>query len=68
MSRFAREDDIAGMTFAETAAKYGVEAAVEGGLAADSDTRYLAKVDFARVRPAAEVVPQIVEAWRHGCE
>ena len=64
MSKFAKEDDIAGMTFAEIAAKHGEEAAVEAGMAADPDTRELTKEDFARMRPAAEVAPHIVEAWR----
>ena len=68
MSKFAKEDDIMGMTFAEIAAKHGEEAAVEAGMAADPDTRELTKEDFSRMRPAAEVAPHIVEAWRrsHG--
>lgn len=68
MSRFAREDDIAGPTFAEITAKYGEEAVIDGGMVADPDTRYLAKEDSARMRPAAEVALHTVEAWRHGRE
>ena len=30
--RFAREDDVAGLTLAEIAAKYGEEAAIEAGV------------------------------------
>ena len=35
MSRFAKEDDVAGLMFAEIAAKHGEEAAVEVGMAAE---------------------------------
>ena len=41
--RFAREDDVAGLTFAEIAAKYGEEAAIEVGLVADPAARKLTK-------------------------
>lgn len=30
----------------------------------DDEVRELTKADIARMRPAAEVVPQVVEAWR----
>lgn len=30
----------------------------------DGEVRELTKADIARMRPAAEVVPQVVEAWR----
>lgn len=66
MSMFAKEDDISGMTFAEIAAKYGEDAAVAAGMATDPDTRELTKEDFARMRPATEAMPHIVEAWRRG--
>ena len=41
--RFAREDDVAGLTFAEIAAKYGEEAAIEAGVIADPAARELTK-------------------------
>jgi len=31
---------------------------------ADGEVRELTKADIARMRPATEVVPEIVEAWR----
>ena len=46
--RFAREDDVAGLTFAGIAAKYGEEAAIEVGLVADPAARELTK---SRQRP-----------------
>ena len=66
MPKFAREDDVAGMMFAEIASKCGEEAAIEAGMAADPDTRELTKEDFARMRPATEVAPHVVEAWHRG--
>jgi len=33
-------------------------------IAPDGEVRELTKADFARMRPAIEVVPEIVEAWR----
>ena len=68
MFRFAKENGIVGLAFIEIAAKYGEEAAIEGGTVADPDTWYLAREDFARKRPASEVAPHTVEAWRHGRE
>ena len=41
--RFAREDEVAGLTFAEIAAKYGEEAAIEAGVVPDPVTRELTK-------------------------
>ena len=69
MSKSAKEeDDVAGMTFAEIAARHGEEAAIEAGIAADPDARELTKEDLARMRPTAEAAPHIVRAWRrsHG--
>ena len=56
--------DLKGLTFDEIAARYGEEAAIAAGIAADPDARELTDTDFARMRPASEVVPVIVEAYR----
>ena len=53
-----------GTTFDEIAERYGEEAAIAAGIAADPDARELADGDSARMRPAAEVIPAIVEAHR----
>jgi uncharacterized protein (DUF4415 family) len=37
---------------------------INAGVAADPDTRELTKKDFQRMRPASEVHPEIVEAYR----
>ena len=42
------------------------EDAIQEGIARDPDTWELAEGDFARMRPASEVVPDIVEAHRQG--
>lgn len=39
-------------------------AAIEAGIAADPDSPELTGEDFARMRPAEEVVPEIVQAYR----
>ena len=44
--------------------KYGEEVAIEVGIARDPDTREWTDEDFARARPAADVMPQLVERWR----
>ena len=56
--------DTSGMTFDEIAEEYGLEAAIQAGIAADPDTWELTKEDFARMRPASEVDPKLVEASR----
>ena len=56
--------DLSGWTFDEIAAKYGEEAAIQAGIAADPDTWELTEEDFARMRPASEAHPESVEAWR----
>ena len=53
-----------GLTFDEIAEEYGLEAAIQAGIAADPDTWELSEDDFARMRPATEVHPEFVEAWR----
>lgn len=40
------------------------EAAINRGIAEDPDNPELTEEDFRRMRPAAEVVPEIVEAYR----
>ena len=40
------------------------EAAIRRGIEADPDTWEVSEADWARARPAIEVVPEIVEAWR----
>ena len=54
MPKGAKAVGPAAMTFAETAATPGEEAAIEAGIAADPDTRGLTEEDFARMRPAGE--------------
>ncbi len=56
--------DLKGLTFDEIAERYGEEAAIAAGIAADPDARELTDDDFARMRPASEVVPAIVKAHR----
>ena len=52
--------DLTGMTFREIAAKYGEETAIHAGIAADPDTW---EFDMSRARPAAEVLPDLVERY-----
>lgn len=40
------------------------EAAIQRGIAEDPDNPEWTEEDFARARPAIEVVPEIVETWR----
>ena len=60
----ADEPDLTGMTFREIEAKYGKEAAINAGIAADPDTFELTPEWFKRARPAAEVLPDLVESYR----
>ena len=57
-------DDIEGLTFREIEAKYGEEVAINAGIASDPDTWELTPEEAARARPASEVVPHIVAAYR----
>ena len=50
------------MTFTEIEAEYGEETAINAGIARDPDTWELTEEDFARSRPMAEVMPELVEA------
>ena len=54
----AAEPNLTGMTFHEIAARYGEEAAIQAGIAADPDTWEL---DMSKARPAMEVMPDLVE-------
>ena len=56
--------DLSGWTFDEIAAKFGEEAAIQAGIAADPDTWELTDDDFKKMRPAIEVDPELVEQWR----
>ena len=58
------EPDLTGMTFHEIAAKYGEEAAINAGIAADPDTFELTPEWFKEARPADEVLPDLVESYR----
>ena len=51
-------------TFKEIEADYGEEMAINVGIARDPDAPELDEEWFRRARPAAEVVPRIVERWR----
>ena len=64
MSNKAGKDDLTTMTFDEIAAKYGEEAAINAGIAADPDTFELDEEWFKRARPAIEVDPDLVKRWR----
>jgi len=52
--------DLTGMTFKEVEAKYGEEAAIHAGIAADPDTW---DFDVSKARPAREVLPDLVERY-----
>ncbi len=54
--------DIAGLTFDEIEAKYGEEAAINAGIAADPDAFEADAEWFAKARPAIEVDPEFVKA------
>ncbi len=56
--------DTSGMTFDEIAAKYGEEAAIQVGIAADPDTWELTEEDFAQMRPASEVEKELGQLSR----
>ena len=55
-----------GMNFEEIEALYGEETAIDVGIARDPDNPELTAEDFAQMRPAIEVVPEIVMAYRRG--
>ncbi len=47
-------------------AKYGEDVAIDVGIARDPDCPELTAEDFAQMRPAIEVCPEIVMAYRRG--
>ena len=51
-------------SFEEIEAEFGEEVAINVGIARDPDAPELDEDWFRRARPAAEVVPHIVERWR----
>ena len=54
------------LTFDEVEAKYGEDIAIRVGAARDPDNPELTAEDFATMRPAIEVAPELVEAHRRG--
>ena len=56
--------DLSGLTFNEIAEEYGLETAIQAGIAADPDTWELTEEDFAQMRPGIEVDPELIHAWR----
>ena len=56
--------DSTDMTFAEIAEKFGEEAAINAGIAADPDTREIGAETGRRMRPASEAIPGFVARWR----
>ena len=57
------EPDLTGMTFHEIAARYGEEAAIDAGIAADPEWGP-EEMDMSGARPAIEVMPDLVESYR----
>ena len=57
-------DEFKGKTFDEIAREYGEEAAINAGIAADSDTFELDEEGFKEARPASETHPHIVERYQ----
>ena len=51
--------NFSGLTFDEIAAEFGLEAAIQAGIAADPDTWELTEDDFAKMRPATDVDPKL---------
>ena len=55
-----------GLSFDEIESRYGEETAINVGIARDPDAAELDSEWFSSARPAAEVVPEIVERARRG--
>ena len=56
--------DLTGMTFAEIAEKFGEEAAIDAGIAADPDASEIGADQSRRMRPASDALPGFVARWR----
>ncbi len=54
------------MTFDQVVEEYGEEIAIRVGIARDPDTHELTTNESLRMRPASEVAPHIVAAYRRG--
>ena len=54
------------MTFDQVEEEYGEEIAIRVGIARDPDTHELTTDESLRMRPASEVAPHIVAAYRRG--
>ena len=54
------------LDFEEVEALYGEEVAIDVGIARDPDNPELTAEDFAQMRPAIEVDPELVMAYRRG--
>ena len=61
----ATQPDLTGMTFREIAAKYGEEAAIQAGIAADPEWGP-EEMDMSNARPAMEVMPDLVGFLENG--
>ncbi len=57
---------VSGMNFEEVEALYGEEVAIDVGIARDPDNPELTAEDFAQMRLAIEVDPELVLAYRRG--
>ena len=66
MSKNANDNDFGKMTFEDIAAKYGEEAAINAGIAADPDAFELDEEWFKRARPASEMAPHICHLFIGG--
>ena len=64
MSRNKQLPDLTGLTFAQVAEKYGREAAIDAGIAADPDASEIGADQSRRMRPASDALPGFVARWR----
>ena len=64
MSNNTDQPDLTRMTFDQVAARYGEQAAINAGIAADPDALELDDKWFERARPAIEVDPELVAQSR----
>ena len=59
-------EKVANLTFVEVEALYGEEIAINVGIAKDPDTWVPTDEEFAQMRPAIEVDPELVKAYLAG--